>query len=282
MALSPDNSDVQIDTDPSREVRLFTPPPVEGIDSVDAARENKQRPGLPGIHRPTVSSKSKSIDQLPTHATLNAIHHDNSSTHRPWGAFSIEGKTTWIIPSILSPGKVRQLGPQGSEADGYVSLIRNLIKSSGIYVLASLIPPLVSLLLAPLLTHNLSRADYGALAILTTMIALIAGFTQLGLGSAFFRSYNYDYETKEDRSNVLSTVIILLSLVSIPVATAMIITAPTLADLLLKSASFSNSVRLAALVILMQILLYRGSRGCVLKTVLLSSPYCQLSISWWY
>ena len=55
-------------------------------------------------------------------------------------------------------------------------------------------------------------------AVLTTVISLVAGLTQLGLGSAFFRSYNYDYESQEDRAAVLSTVVILLSLVSIPVA----------------------------------------------------------------
>lgn len=68
----------------------------------------------------------------------------------------------------------------------HTSQIRQLVKSSGIYALSSLAAPLVSLVLAPFLTRHLSHADYGALAVLNTAIALVAGITQLGLNSAFF------------------------------------------------------------------------------------------------
>src|SRR5439155_24185938 len=142
---------------------------------------------------------------------------------------------------------------------GYANQLRTLIKSSGIYALASLASPLVTLVLAPFLTRNLSHEDYGALAVITTTVALVAGLTQLGLGSAFFRSYNYDYESPRDRLGVLSTVVILLALVSLPIILAIILTAPYLAILLLRNSSFSDVLRLGALVVLMRNLTIPGS-----------------------
>jgi O-antigen/teichoic acid export membrane protein len=139
-----------------------------------------------------------------------------------------------------------------SVAEGYALHIRTLIKSSGIYALSSMASPLLSLVLAPFLTHHLSHAEYGALAVLNTAIALFAGVTQLGLGSALFRSYNYDYETKHDRLGVLSTVIILLFLASVPMTMLMILTPSWLAILLFGNPSFSDLVRFAGLVLLMQ------------------------------
>ena len=51
------------------------------------------------------------------------------------------------------------------DAEGDASHIGVLVKSSGIYALASLTVPLVTLVLAPFLTHTLSLADYGVLAV---------------------------------------------------------------------------------------------------------------------
>lgn len=142
--------------------------------------------------------------------------------------------------------------------EGYVLLIRNLIKSSGIYAISSVASPLVSLVLAPFLTHSLSRTEYGALVVLNTAITLVAAITQFGLGSAFFRAYNYDYKSRRDRLGVLSTVVELLSLSTLPLAIAAGITAPWLAELLLRSSSFAGPIRLAALVVLLQNLTVPG------------------------
>jgi O-antigen/teichoic acid export membrane protein len=108
------------------------------------------------------------------------------------------------------------------------------------------------------LTHKLSSTEYGVLAVLITVIALMAGVTQFGLGSAFFRAYSYDYESRRDRLGVLSTVVALLTLISIPTAFAIILTAPWLTEFLFKSSSFSGPVRLAAVVILLQNLAIPG------------------------
>jgi len=145
-----------------------------------------------------------------------------------------------------------QTGKLISEAQSYLALVRDLAKSSGIYAISSLASPLIALVLAPFLTHVLSASDYGALIVLNTVIVLIAGITQLGMISAVFRAYNYDYESQQDRLKVLSTTVILLLLTSLPVTFVFILTAPWLAGLLLGSPSFSDAVKVAALVILIQ------------------------------
>ncbi len=139
----------------------------------------------------------------------------------------------------------------GSEGVSDFSL-KKLLKSSGVYALASLAIPFVSLALSPFLTRHLSHSDYGLFAVLTTTIALLAGISQVGLSSAFFRAYNYDYETSEDRVAVISTTLALLLCCTIPLMLVLILFAPWISQVLLGSASRADTMRLAALVILLQ------------------------------
>jgi O-antigen/teichoic acid export membrane protein len=136
--------------------------------------------------------------------------------------------------------------------------LRALLKSSGIYALASMAPPLVSLVLAPFLTHHLSPANYGILTIMNSIITLGTGITQLGLYSAFFRAYNYDYTTEHDQRDVVTTVTTLLCLISIPVTGAIILLAPLLASLTLGNASLERLISLCAVIILLQNLTVPG------------------------
>jgi O-antigen/teichoic acid export membrane protein len=133
-----------------------------------------------------------------------------------------------------------------------------MIKSSGIYALGAFASPLVSLVLTPFLTHHLSNTDYGAFAVLNTVIALVTAITEVGLTVAFFRAYNGDYESPRDRLAVISNTIILLSLVSIPIGIAMMIAAPWLSEFFFKSPSFSGALRFTALVIILQNLTLPG------------------------
>ncbi|MDQ2715863.1 MAG: polysaccharide biosynthesis C-terminal domain-containing protein [Chloroflexota bacterium] len=167
------------------------------------------------------------------------------------GNLSIEEQPTMVMPVLVN------LASNTGTTD-YANQLRTLLRSSGIYALASLASPLVSLVLAPFLTHHLSHEDYGALTIITMAVALLAGLTQLGLASAFFRSYSFDYESSKDRRGVLSTLLCLLLLVSLPVVLAIVLAAPWLAALLLRNAAFSDAVRAGALAMLMQNLTVPG------------------------
>jgi O-antigen/teichoic acid export membrane protein len=193
----------------------------------------------------------------------------------------IADEPTWMLPAIPKPAQtgkqisapanvteqaarpttqadVKGEAQTGADPQGYLSLALGMVKKSGIYAVGALASPLVSLILTPFLAHNLSITAYGGLAVLYTVIDLVTVMTQLGLSSAFFRAYNGDYESMRDRLDVLSTSIILLLLTSLPVAAVMTIIAPGLSVLLFNSPSFSGSVELAALVIVMENLTLPG------------------------
>ena len=154
----------------------------------------------PNKYRSNLSKKVKlerfnaeDTDQLPFQVNGEAntksdpfFYSDQMSSFMV-SSLPIEEQSTLIIPAIQDLKKVT--GPVSQAAtSGYANQLRALLKSSGIYALASLASPLVSLVLAPFLTRHLSYKDYGALAVITTAVALTVGLTQLGLGSAFFRS----------------------------------------------------------------------------------------------
>lgn len=142
--------------------------------------------------------------------------------------------------------------------ESYLTLAFGMVKSSGIYAIGAMASPLISLILTPFLTHHLTSINYGGLAILYVVIDLVTTITQLGLSPAFFRAYNGDYESQRDRSGVLSSSIILMSFVSLPIVIVMLVTAPWLSVFLFNSVSYSGSVRLTALVIILENLTVPG------------------------
>lgn len=204
---------------------------------------------------------TRDIDQLDTQINLKAISLQPSSFQfGMMDGLPIDEVITQRIPALPPSGWRDIASPevQNLEAEGYISHIRRLIKSLGIYSLSSLASPLASLVLAPFLTRNLSHADYGALAVLNTALALLTGLTQLGLSTAFFRSYNYDYESQRDRLGVLATTTTLLLLISIFTTVAIAIAAPWLTILFFNDSSFIDSVRVVGVVVLLQNLTIPG------------------------
>jgi len=98
----------------------------------------------------------------------------------------------------------------------------------------------------------LSRTDYGALAVLTTVVALVTGATELGLSAAFTRMYAYDCKTQREQLDALSTLVLLLLLILVPITAIGVIAAPWLSVLLLGSASYSGAIQVAAGLVLTQ------------------------------
>lgn len=165
---------------------------------------------------------------------------------------------TWVMPAIPKPGTgatgaataVKSEAKEKAKGAGsYLSLALEMVKNSGIYAIAAMMSPLVSLILTPFLTRNLSVNDYGALTTLYTIVDLISTVTQLGLSPAFFRAYNKDYETPQDRAGVLANTILMLSVFTIPAAIGMIFVAPTLSSLFLRNPHYGGSVALTCIVI---------------------------------
>src|SRR2546421_2536933 len=140
----------------------------------------------------------RSIEKLPT-VPLPSFHADQMLSNEPdvLNGESIDEMLTWILPSIEKE-HVRGTAKKSNKTivsgtESQLAPIRSLIKSSGIYAIGSVVSPMVSLVLAPFLTHYLSATDYGILTILNTLITLGAGITQLGQGSALIRAYSYDF-----------------------------------------------------------------------------------------
>ncbi len=210
---------------------------------------------VPAIPRFTLPLKS--IDQWPTYVGLEAMRYVSPMPSSLFDGVAIDRQATLILPSMQGVGGRQESETRPSLMEGSVSEIRALVKSSGMYALSSLVAPFLTLLLAPFLTHALSHTDYGALAVLTTVIALVSGVTQLGVAYAFFRAYTDD-ESQRAQLDVLSTTSLLLLCISATIAITVLFAAPWIAEVLLNDASLANTIRLASVVVLIQNLTVPG------------------------
>jgi O-antigen/teichoic acid export membrane protein len=211
---------------------------------------------------PTLELLAIDVDQLPTQVGLQAILKSPVWSSPATNAISIYDEQTRpfsVRPeSNTASNKALPSAIQAPGDESYLGLIRNLVKNSGIYAISSLASPLITLLLAPFLTHMLSRTDYGALAVINTAVALATGVTELGLGAAFMRMYAYDSKTPREQLDVLSTLVLFLLLILIPVTILGVIAAPWLSVLLLGSASYSRAIQVGAVLVLSQNLTVPG------------------------
>lgn len=218
-------------------------------------------PGFRIDEFPTAPMPLFTIEAWPTQPLPKVTGHTPLSSAR-MAPENLSGDelAIWFPPEIAPSDIEAHTKPQPSVATStsYIEMARNLAKSSGIYALAALGSPLVSLVLAPFLTYHLSPTDYGILAVLTTVISLVAGITQLGLGSAFFRAYSYEYTEPHEQRAVLATIIVLLPLISIPVAIVATIFSPALAGALLGRPSLGGLIILVAWIVVLQNLTVPG------------------------
>ena len=186
------------------------------------------------------------------------IEHDAQGrpfriTNRP--REDVDDLPTWVMPVVQAQTEAQtttKLPVVAPAAKSYMELVKNLATSSGIYALASLSAPFVSLVLAPFLTRHLAPADYGSLAILNTLISLVAGISQLGLGSAFFRAFGYDFTSASGRKGVIASINMILLLTSLVVLGVAALWSRDVAAVLLGDPKKGDLVSLAAVVILIQ------------------------------
>jgi O-antigen/teichoic acid export membrane protein/O-antigen ligase len=165
---------------------------------------------------------------------------------------STDQQLTWLIPALGNLERIKKMSPSIMQNDGYALLIRQLMKDSGIYAIVSCLSPLISLLLAPFLTHQLSRGDYGVLVMLNTTIVLLTGLTQCGQGNAFFWAYHNEASSVQGRRLVLSTMVVLLLSISLGVTVLIEGASSWLSHWLLHSSTYVSLIRIAALVMFMQ------------------------------
>jgi len=82
--------------------------------------------------------------------------------------------------------------------------ITRLVRHSAVYGLGGLVSRILAVLLLPLYTHYLTRADYGAIETLIALTAVLVIVLRAGISSAFFRFY-FDAKTPEERTIVVRT-----------------------------------------------------------------------------
>src|SRR3954451_3061825 len=78
--------------------------------------------------------------------------------------------------------------------------LKQLAKHSAIYGIGGLVSRILAVLLLPLYTHYLTRADYGRVETVTAASAVLVIVLRLGITPAFFRFY---FDSKEDARRVL-------------------------------------------------------------------------------
>jgi O-antigen/teichoic acid export membrane protein len=82
--------------------------------------------------------------------------------------------------------------------------LKRLGRHSLVYGLGGLVSRILAVLLLPLYTHYLTRADYGAIETLIALTAVLVIVLRAGISSAFFRFY-FDATTDEERVVVVRT-----------------------------------------------------------------------------
>lgn len=198
-------------------------------------------------------------DAMPVYSATAKIRKPPIERRRP-GAVSQkpadeDGLPTWIMPVVSADVEAQttmRLPVVVPAAKSYMQLVKQLLTSSGIYAIASLTTPLIALVLAPFLTHNLSQAEYGTLAICNTIVSLVAGISQLGMGSAFFRAFGYDFTSPEGRRSVVGTVVIVLTVGSAVVLGIAAMWPRPIAQILLNDPSKAPLITILSIVILIQ------------------------------
>jgi O-antigen/teichoic acid export membrane protein len=122
--------------------------------------------------------------------------------------------------------------------------IKRLASQSAIYGLGGIVSRILAVLLLPLYTRYLVKADYGAIETLLALAAVLVTVLRLGISSAFFRFY-FDAETEEERVVVVRTSFWFTMASATAGLAAGVLLAPQISHVLFGSGDRANLVRAA-------------------------------------
>ena len=100
-------------------------------------------------------------------------------------------------------------------------------------------------LMLPLLTHYMSREDYGAVSVITALYAFLNTLTNAGLPSATFRFYNDNPSDESQRLTLGASLLLFFLFAAIP-ALGIVAFPKPISVLLLGSTQFAVALQLAA------------------------------------
>ena len=123
--------------------------------------------------------------------------------------------------------------------------LSRLGKQSAIYGLGGLVSRILAVLLLPLYTRYLSRADYGEIETLIALVIVLTIILRFGISSAFFRFY-FDADDHDGRRLVLRTSFwFTISMATVGLVLVVALAAP-ISEWLFGDASSANLVRASA------------------------------------
>ncbi|HPR88757.1 MAG TPA: oligosaccharide flippase family protein [bacterium] len=111
------------------------------------------------------------------------------------------------------------------------AILKNILKHSAAYSIGTVLNRAVGLLLLPLYTRYLTKADYGVLELLLVTSSIIGVILQLGMGSALFRTILY--KENVDTRKAISTAFFALAGFAVLSIGILSLTADRLASLLM-------------------------------------------------
>ena len=127
-----------------------------------------------------------------------------------------------------------------------INSLKRLLSHSALYGLSDVLGRSVAFILVPIYTNVLTTAEYGNVTLIYAFIALMNVLFVYGMESAFLRYYLID---KSRKAQVLSTGYLTIIFTSVGFTGVVFLFAPQIGSIISLSGSFSDYVKLAAIVL---------------------------------
>ena len=134
-----------------------------------------------------------------------------------------------------------------------MSQAKKLVHHASLYAVGNISRQLVGFVMLPVYTKFLSPADYGAIGLITFMLAIAEGLLGMRLGMAVPKYY-YESSDAAYRHRVLSSALIITGIASTIVTAALYFSAGPLSDLLFADRGYSAALGVFSLVFILQAL----------------------------
>ena len=109
--------------------------------------------------------------------------------------------------------------------------LKKLLNQSFIYGISSVIEPFIRFIMLPLYTRYLTPEDYGTLALTGVVGMFLSSVIGLGVSSGMLRFY-FQYKTKEEKDEVITTVMIFTIISSALYLTVLLVIEPFVSGVL--------------------------------------------------
>ena len=128
--------------------------------------------------------------------------------------------------------------------------IKSFLKDSMFYGIVTGISAMLGFFLLPFYTRIFSPDEFGIMDLISTSISLVNIFVLLNLNSAVLRYY-YEFKRPEERSIMISTVLLIIMAAGTVAVTLCIVFAGNISNLLFRTDVYKDSLKIAAVIILL-------------------------------